>query len=524
MRPLSPLQLRWPALAVGVATLVLGTAAPAHAAPADVTGLAAALAPHGLQLTWSGGGTGTPVVRDVTGLSGPYNPTTSGRLVATSPTSACPAATCVLDTGFANTSSTTYVVWARDADDTTSTAGSVLTVDPLARLGTATTLNPLPTAVLAGHAVSLVGSITWAGLPLPAAKVQLRSRVGGASVESLVATVTSATDGSVHATYVPSRTRTYRLVFAGNGYSMPSSSLLRVVSLQPRATATVSPTTIPWKQSATVSGGVTPNLAGRVVTVQSYYAGAWHALAHRTLTSASTWSCSVAPGIGRYGYRVVLPASVGYRSAVSPGAVLTVAPRVLYQGLSGPDVLALERRLAAQHYLVGRVDGYFDRNLRHAVIAFEKVQGLPRLQKWTAAEMTRVLHPLAFKVRYPSSRTTVEVDITRQVLVISKAGVISTIVDVSTGSDKVYYLDGVRNVAHTPRGRFSIYHKIDGIRISKLGELYKPSYFYKGWAIHGNSSVPTYPASHGCVRITDYAADRLFARLAIGVLVAVYDE
>jgi N-acetylmuramoyl-L-alanine amidase len=524
MRPLSARQLRRPALAVGVATLVLGVAAPAYAAPADVTGLAAALAPHGLQLTWSGGSTGTPVVRDVTGLSGPYDPATSGRLVTASPTSACPAATCVLDTAFANTSSATYVVWARDADGTTSAVGTVLTVGPLTRVATATTLNPLPDAVLAGHAVVLVGKITWAGLPLAAAKLQLRSRVAGGTSESLVATLTSGADGSVSASYVPARTRTYRLLFAGDPYSTPSTSVVRVVSMQPRLLVSVSPSTIPWKKSSTLSGVVAPNLAGRIVTVQTWYAGAWRSVARRTLTSTSTWSYSVSPSVGRHGYRVVLPAAVGYRSAVSAGVVVTVVPRALYQGLSGPDVLALEHRLAAQHYLVGRVDGYFDSNLRHAVIAFEKVQGLPRLQRWTAAEMTRVLHPLAFKVRYPSSATTVEVDITRQVLVISKAGVISTIVDVSTGSEKVYYLDGVRNIAHTPRGHFSIFHKIDGIRISKLGELYKPSYFYKGWAIHGNSSVPTYPASHGCVRITNYAADRLFARLAIGVPVAVYDE
>ena len=82
----------------------------------------------------------------------------------------------------------------------------------------------------------------------------------------------------------------------------------------------------------------------------------------------------------------------------------------------------------------------------------------------------------------------------------------------------------MRYKAHTPRGTFSIYRKIDGIRVSKLGELYRPSYFYKGWAIHGNGSVPTYPASHGCVRITNHAADLLFSTLAVGTKVVVYDE
>ena len=35
-------------------------------------------------------------------------------------------------------------------------------------------------------------------------------------------------------------------------------------------------------------------------------------------------------------------------------------------------------------------------------------------------------------------------------------------------------------------------------------------YFFKGWAIHGSPSVPAYPASHGCVRISNADADWLF--------------
>src|SRR5205823_6234288 len=36
---------------------------------------------------------------------------------------------------------------------------------------------------------------------------------------------------------------------------------------------------------------------------------------------------------------------------------------------------------------------------------------------------------------------------------------------------------------------------------SKLGVLYNPLFFNGGIAIHGEPAVPTYPASHGCVRI-----------------------
>jgi hypothetical protein len=296
------------------------------------------------------------------------------------------------------------------------------------------------------------------------------------------------------------------------------------VALQPRVSAAWTDSTTSYKQKATLSGAVSPNLAGRTLAIQHWYAGAWRTVAHRTLTSSSTYSFSVTPPVGKHGYRAVLPGTVAYRGAISPGRVLTVSPRTLYQGLSGSDVLALEKRLAALHYIVGAVDGSFDANLRHAVQAFQKVERLSRTGKWGATERARVLSPRGFALRYHDDRLTAEIDITRQVLVLARSGVIQAIVDISSGSEQYYYQDGVRYVAHTPRGVYRIYRKIDGIRVSKLGELYRPSYFYQGWAIHGSGSVPTYPASHGCVRITNYVADRLFSKLAIGTRVAVYDS
>ena len=35
-----------------------------------------------------------------------------------------------------------------------------------------------------------------------------------------------------------------------------------------------------------------------------------------------------------------------------------------------------------------------------------------------------------------------------------------------------------------------------------LGRIYRPKYFVGGVAVHGSNSVPNYPASHGCVRVT----------------------
>ena len=40
-----------------------------------------------------------------------------------------------------------------------------------------------------------------------------------------------------------------------------------------------------------------------------------------------------------------------------------------------------------------------------------------------------------------------------------------------------------------------------------LGQIYRPKYFVGGVAVHGSNSVPNYPASHGCVRVSVPAMD-----------------
>ena len=74
----------------------------------------------------------------------------------------------------------------------------------------------------------------------------------------------------------------------------------------------------------------------------------------------------------------------------------------------------------------------------------------------------------------------------------------------------------------TPVGQFAVYRKVDGFDPSPLGTLYLPSYFTGGYAIHGNPSVPPYPASHGCVRVPMWIAPTMFAELIVGTPVDVY--
>ncbi|MEX2503464.1 MAG: L,D-transpeptidase [Egicoccus sp.] len=64
--------------------------------------------------------------------------------------------------------------------------------------------------------------------------------------------------------------------------------------------------------------------------------------------------------------------------------------------------------------------------------------------------------------------------------------------------------------------------RVHGVRKAALGTLYDPLYFYRGFAIHGSGSVPAYPASHGCVRVSMADAAWLIERIPDGMPVQLY--
>ena len=508
------------AVVVGGALALLAPALPALAVapPAPAIGLSRQLGAHGLQLSWSGYGTGTTLVRAVAGPTPPS--LTQGRVVQPS------TSTTAYDLGFTNTTTLSYSVWATDADGTRSATPATLTVAPLPRRQATLTLTASPTTVLAGRPVTLVGRLrrTSDGLPLAGASVSIRRQILGSSTLSPVGTVTTAADGSVRSSLTASRSVSYSLRYAGDAFFVAATSLGQTVRLQPQVSAVLGQTTLPSRSSTTLYGAVRPAYAGVAVVVQTWSPTGWHDARILRTTASGTWATTVSPGIGRTLYRTVLPATTTNLRAISPNRLLQVLPRTLVTGSSGSDVLAMERQLAGLHYLVGAQDGYYDRDLEHAIITFEKVEGLARNGTWGAAERARAQAPRGFRLRFPGAGRAVEIDITRQVLVLSQGGSIVRIVDVSTGSERHYLQEGVDNVAHTPRGRFHIIRKIDGVHLSPLGTLYRPSFFFEGFAVHGNDSVPTYNASHGCVRVTNTAADLLFPLLTIGTPLAVYDE
>jgi hypothetical protein len=197
-------------------------------------------------------------------------------------------------------------------------------------------------------------------------------------------------------------------------------------------------------------------------------------------------------------------------------------PPKLSLGDHGAAVLALQRRLAALGYQVPKPDGEFGSETHHAVVAFQKVNHLDRDGVAGPKTLKALDHPRRPSPRSRGGGLRIEADLTLQVVYVVKNGAIEQILDASSASGAQYVVDGDVRIAHTPEGSFHVERKINGWHRSPLGLLYRPAYFVGGYALHGAPSVPPFPASHGCIRITTSAMDHLYDRLALGTPLLVY--
>ena len=191
--------------------------------------------------------------------------------------------------------------------------------------------------------------------------------------------------------------------------------------------------------------------------------------------------------------------------------------------LTRAEVRAAERRLSDLGYWTGPVDGVFDEGTRSALIAFQKWEGRPVTSKLTREELEAMKTAVAPTPR-DGGYEHVEVDVDRQVLMLVGEDGTIRILPVSTGNDKQFMDQGQMSVAYTPRGRFVDYDKTYGWENGDLGSVYYANYISGGVAIHGYLSVPTTPASHGCIRIPMFAAREVSRLLPVGTIVLVYDK
>jgi N-acetylmuramoyl-L-alanine amidase len=196
--------------------------------------------------------------------------------------------------------------------------------------------------------------------------------------------------------------------------------------------------------------------------------------------------------------------------------------RTLEPGDEGPAIAAMQRALNGARYVAGPADGAFGAKTRYAVIAFEQANDLEPDGVVHPDEWLRMLRERRPAPPLASPGGYVYVDLDRQILFDVYRGRVIRVLPISTGGGYTYTgLDGAQHVAVTPRGRFEVFRKVAGKDTSYLGNLYYPSYFTNGYAIHGSKSVPPTPVSHGCVRIPLWLSQEFFDRVRIGTPVIV---
>lgn len=167
--------------------------------------------------------------------------------------------------------------------------------------------------------------------------------------------------------------------------------------------------------------------------------------------------------------------------------------------------------LTRQKYVLGAA-GKVDGRTQRAFVAARKRLGLSRVAKWDRSLATRVARGEAvWKVKYPNLGRHVEADISLQVLALIGAG---------GKVERIYPTSSGAPATPTIRGIYSVYRKDYG---TNAKGMVHSAYFIRGYAIHGYKSVPTYNASHGCLRVPVPDALSIFRWVQYGTKVAVYD-
>ena len=184
------------------------------------------------------------------------------------------------------------------------------------------------------------------------------------------------------------------------------------------------------------------------------------------------------------------------------------------KGASGSSVRALQTRLAELKYLPNRaVDGEAGYQTTQAVIAFQSWRGLERdgvVGPQTRAALARASVPKP-EANGPSKR--IEVYREKGVALLISGGKVKRAIHVSAGA----------HATPTPAGTFEVFRKeLQSWSVPFQTWLPYASYFNNGIAFHEYPDVPTYPASHGCVRVPAPEAKGVYKFAAIGTTVIVY--
>lgn len=232
--------------------------------------------------------------------------------------------------------------------------------------------------------------------------------------------------------------------------------------------------------------------------------------------------------------------------ATSEPIVKTQLDRTVSKGMVGDDVAAIQQRLTDLGFRPGPVDGVFGDETRRSVWAYEKLvlgvpsddpSGVVTPEMWDAMQDPFVVQPR----RTNSTVNHTEIYLPEQVIAVFHDDVPVFISHMSSGDNEEWceevtispgewnnpgdepLVRGECGRSFTPGGVFNFTRRVEGVRQSSLGGMWDPVYFNYGIAVHGALNVPTYPASHGCIRIPLSLSPTFQEITATGDQVFVFD-
>jgi hypothetical protein len=266
-------------------------------------------------------------------------------------------------------------------------------------------------------------------------------------------------------------------------------------------------------QRIPVAGTITPFVAGAHVTVVLYRGK--RVVARKSVAtkqSGGNGAFSIAFPVrksGSYAVRAYHKASAGQQKATTKKVAFRAFAGKAGTGSRGAKVRLLQRSLARMGYVTSR-GGVFDGATARAVLAYRKVNRMGRTGFASKSVFLKALKGRGtFKLRYPRAGKHVEFDWSRQVLVLASGG----------KAQRIYHASSGKPSTPTVFGTFHFYRKQPGTNAH--GMVFS-NYFIRGYAIHGYASVPSYAASHGCIRVPIPNAVSIYRWVNLGNTIFVY--
>jgi lipoprotein-anchoring transpeptidase ErfK/SrfK len=268
-------------------------------------------------------------------------------------------------------------------------------------------------------------------------------------------------------------------------------------------------------QKVSVAGRVKPFVAGQVVVVELFRGS-------KRVTRRVIPVTQASDGNGEFAVEFRPRTAGSYtikarHKATSEQARFTIARERFdaVSGTVGAGSASTKIRLVQQGLkrlaFVTSASGRWDGATSNAVIAFRKTNGMSRTGANISGKGFEMLltGQGGYKLKYPKAGKHVEADLSRQVLVLARDG----------KPERIYHTASGAPATPTVVGSFRFYRKSPG---TNAKGMVHSSYFIRGYAIHGYKSVPTGPASHGCLRVPIMSARSIFDWISLGDQIFVY--